>query len=64
MPIPEWNGNIILAEKDEQKPQKNLRGLLWCSPFKDDIVRVVAFAIDQELQGNGYGSKAWDIFVD
>ena len=64
MPIPEWNGNIILAVKDEQKPQENLRGLLWCSPFKDDIVRVVAFAIDQELQGNGYGSKAWDIFVD
>lgn len=64
MPIPEWNGNIILAEKDEQKPQEKLRGLLWCSPFKDDIVRVVAFALDQELQGNGYGSKAWEIFVD
>ena len=64
MPIPEWNGNIILAAKDEKKPQKYLRGLLWCSPFKDDIVRVVAFAIDQNLQGNGYGSKAWDIFVE
>lgn len=62
MPIPKWQGNLVLAKKDDKSPQKNLKGLLWTAPFKDDIVRVVAFAIDDKHQNQGWGSMAWEIF--
>lgn len=62
MPIPEWDGNLVLAQKDEEFPQRNLKGILWTTPFKEDIVRVVAFAIDNNYQNEGWGSLAWEIF--
>lgn len=62
MPIPEWDGNLVLAQKDEKYPQKNLKGILWTAPFKEEIVRVVAFAIDDDYQNEGWGSLAWEIF--
>lgn len=63
LPIPNWEGNLIL--KDEtQSGESPIIGLLWATPFMDDIVRVAAFVIHSEFQGNGLGSEAWNQFVD
>jgi ribosomal protein S18 acetylase RimI-like enzyme len=40
-----------------------LRGLLWTTPFKDVEQRVVAFALEGSLQGQGLGGKGWNLAV-
>ena len=36
---------------------------MWATPFKDDIVRVAAFVIGGQHQGQKMGSRAWDRFT-
>lgn len=62
LPIPAWGGNLVLVDAMSAHPER-IRGLLWATPFKDDIVRVAAFAIDANAQGQGWGSLAWDRFI-
>lgn len=64
LPIPQWGGNLLLLEGNDLSNPKCLKGLLWTTPFKDDIVRVAAFSISSELQSKGFGSLAWNHFVD
>ena len=59
--IPQWGGNLMLIDRDNYPSASSLKGLLWCKPFLDDTVRVVAFVIVQELQSMGYGSNAWEV---
>jgi len=63
LPIPNWSGNLILTNPSGDDPTKIL-GVLWATPFKDDIVRVAAFVIHSEFQGVGLGSLAWNRFVE
>ena len=63
LPIPNWKGNLILTDASNDGPPAVL-GLLWATPFKDDIVRVAAFVIDSSYQGLGLGSLAWNRFVE
>lgn len=63
LPIPNWEGNLILKE-ETQSDESPIIGLLWATPFMDDIVRVAAFVIHSERQGSGLGSEAWNRFVD
>jgi len=64
LPIPQWGGNLLLLDGSDTSNPKCLKGLLWTTPFKDDIVRVAAFSISSELQSKGLGSLAWNHFVD
>ena len=59
LPIPEWRGNLVLLDSNNM-----IRGLLWSNKFKDDRVRIVAFAIDSDYKGRGFGSQAWELLVD
>ena len=59
LPIPEWGGNLVLLDSNNM-----LRGLLWANKFSKDRVRIVAFAIDSDYKGRGYGAQAWDLLVE
>ncbi len=59
--IPQWGGNLMLIDRDNYPSASSLKGLLWCKPFLEDTVRVVAFVIVQELQSMGYGGNAWEV---
>jgi ribosomal protein S18 acetylase RimI-like enzyme len=41
-----------------------IRGLLWANKFSEERVRIVAFAIDSDYKGNGFGSEAWLILLN
>ena len=62
LPIPAWGGNLVLVDPASFHPNR-IQGLLWATPFKDDIVRVAAFAIDKAVQGQGWGGGAWELFT-
>ena len=59
LPIPEWSGNLVLLDSNNM-----IRGLLWSNKFKEDRVRIVAFAIDSDFKGRGFGSQAWKLLVE
>ncbi len=59
LPIPEWGGNLILLDSNDM-----IRGLLWANKFNENRVRIVAFAIDSDFKGRGFGSQAWDLLVN
>ena len=59
LPIPEWRGNLVLLDSNNM-----IRGLLWSNKFKENRVRIVAFAIDSDYKGIGFGSQAWELLVD
>lgn len=59
LPIPEWGGNLVLLDDNGM-----LRGLLWANKFSEARVRIVAFAIDSDYKGNGFGSEAWLILLN
>ena len=40
-----------------------IRGLLWANKFGIFRTRVVAFVIDSEFKGKGFGSIAWDMYM-
>ena len=61
--IPEWNGNLMLIDRDTYPLASSLKGILWCKPFMADSIRVVAFVLDKELQSKGLGSKAWKLMT-
>ena len=37
---------------------------MWANKFNDKRVRIVAFAIDSDYKGQGFGAQAWDILVE
>ncbi len=57
--IPEWEGNLMLIDRDKYPEASSLKGVLWSKPFKTESTRIVAFVIDKEFQSKGYGSRAW-----
>jgi ribosomal protein S18 acetylase RimI-like enzyme len=59
LPIPEWSGNLVLLDSNNM-----IRGLLWSNKFKDNRIRIVAFAIDSDFKGKGFGSQAWELLVE
>jgi ribosomal protein S18 acetylase RimI-like enzyme len=59
LPIPEWGGNLVLLDDNGM-----IRGLLWANKFSEERVRIVAFAIDSDYKGNGFGSEAWLILLN
>ena len=59
LPIPEWRGNLVLLDSNNM-----IRGVLWGNKFREDRVRIVAFAIDSDYKGRGFGSQAWELLVD
>ncbi|MGB0602138.1 MAG: GNAT family N-acetyltransferase [Candidatus Poseidoniaceae archaeon] len=59
LPIPEWRGNLVLLDSNNM-----IRGVLWGNKFKENRVRIVAFAIDSDFKGRGFGSQAWEMLVD
>ena len=61
LPIPQWGGNLILVNLEENEP-RTIQGVLWATPFKDDIVRIAAFVIAADHQNNGLGGQAWEVF--
>ena len=60
LPIPIWKGNLILVDEDSPT---DIHGVFWCLRFNEKRARVVAFVIDKNFQNQGFGSKAWDLFV-
>tara|TARA_B100001989_G_scaffold159111_1_gene113956 strand:+ start:3457 stop:3876 length:420 start_codon:yes stop_codon:yes gene_type:complete len=58
LPIPEWGGNLLLLDVNNM-----IRGLLWANKFGIFRTRVVAFVIDSEFKGKGFGSIAWDMYM-
>ena len=62
LPIPVWDANLLLVDMDEAAPRA-VHGVIWATPFKDNIVRVAAFVIRGEHQGQKMGSRAWDRFT-
>ena len=60
LPIPAWEGNMLLVDMKLYPDPLALKGLLWSLPFLDHGVRIAAFAIRSDLQGMGWGSKAWN----
>ena len=59
LPVPEWGGNLVLLDSNNM-----IRGLLWADKFSTERVRVVAFAIDSDFKGRGFGSEAWSLLVE
>lgn len=59
LPVPEWGGNLVLLDSNDM-----IRGLLWADKFSIERVRVVAFAIDSDFKGRGFGSEAWSLLVE
>ena len=59
LPIPEWRGNLVLLDSNNM-----IRGVMWGNKFKENRVRIVAFAIDSDYKGRGFGSQAWEMLVD
>ena len=59
LPVPEWGGNLVLLDSIDM-----IRGLLWADKFSTERVRVVAFAIDSDFKGRGFGSEAWNLLVE
>ena len=57
--IPEWDGNLMLIDRETYPEASSLKGILWCKPFMEDSVRVVAFVIDKIFQSKGHGGNAW-----
>ena len=64
LPIPKWGGNLLLLDGTDINDPNCLKGLLWATPFMNEIVRVAAFSITSEHQNKGYGRAAWNHFVD
>ncbi len=62
LPIPVWDANLLLVDL-QQEPPRTVKGVMWATPFKDDIVRIAAFVIDAQHQGQGMGSQAWVRFA-
>ena len=58
LPSPEWGGNLLLLDENNM-----IRGLLWANKFGIFRTRVVAFVIDSEFKGKGFGSIAWDMYI-
>ena len=61
LPIPAWGGNMKLVDLDLRQPP--IEGVLWATPFMDDIVRVAAFVVHNRHQSKGYGAQAWSQFT-
>ncbi len=61
LPIPSWGGNLVLVDLEENEP-RTIQGVLWATPFKDDIVRIAAFVIASDHQDKGMGGAAWRLF--
>ena len=51
LPVPDWDGNFMLFDSNEPN-HETMRGVLWTSPFKADIVRIVSFVLDQGARGH------------
>lgn len=60
LPIPAWDGNMLLVDMNLYPKPKSLKGLMWSLPFLEEGVRIAAFAIHSDLQGQGWGSQAWN----
>jgi len=61
LPIPAWGGNMKLVDLSLNQPP--IEGVLWATPFMDDIVRVAAFVVHRRHQSKGFGSQAWSQFT-
>lgn len=61
LPIPVWDANLVLVDL-EQEPPRTIQGVFYGTPFKDTIVRVAAFVIAAQHQGQNLGSEAWNRF--
>ncbi|MAF93073.1 hypothetical protein CMO85_00235 [Candidatus Woesearchaeota archaeon] len=62
LPIPVWDANLLLVDL-EQAPPRTVQGVMWATPFKDDIVRIAAFVIGAQHQGQERGTEAWNRFA-
>ena len=60
LPIQDWGGNLLLIDRNNEN---NVKGLLWATKFSRERARIVAFAIDEEFQGQGFGSEGWNLFI-
>ena len=60
LPIPAWDGNMLLVDMNLYPKPQSLKGLLWSLPFLDTGVRIAAFAIHSDQQGQGWGSQVWN----
>jgi ribosomal protein S18 acetylase RimI-like enzyme len=63
LPIPAWDGNLLLVDMDLYPDSSSFKGLMWALPFLQDGVRIAAFALQAEYQGFGWGSLAWNHLV-
>ena len=61
LPIPVWDANLVLVDL-EQEPPRTIQGVFYGTPFKENIVRVAAFVIAAQHQGQNLGSEAWNRF--
>ena len=64
LPIPKWGGNLLLLEGTDISDPNCLKGLLWATPFMNEIVRVAAFSITSEYQNKGYGRAACKVQLE
>lgn len=58
LPLDETFGSWILQERGSS----NVSGVLWAMKLSDVCCRVLAFSVTSKLQGEGYGSRGWDLF--
>jgi ribosomal protein S18 acetylase RimI-like enzyme len=63
LPIPAWEGNLLLVDMDLYPAPESFKGLMWALPFLEQGVRIAAFALQANQQGQGWGSHAWNHLV-
>ena len=57
LPLDERFGSWILSDG------LTVQGILWAMRMSEHHARVLAFSVAENLQGTGYGSKAWSHFA-
>lgn len=45
LPIPAWEGNLLLVDMDLYPAPESFKGLMWALPFLEEGVRITAFAL-------------------
>lgn len=58
LPLDENMGLWTLNDEESD----NLLGLLWAMKLSEERCRVLAFSVASKLQGEGFGSRGWEIF--
>jgi ribosomal protein S18 acetylase RimI-like enzyme len=61
LPLDEKYGIWVLHPQDSSE---QIQGLLWVMQLSKTRCRVLAFSVSRNLQGQGFGSVGWKLFIN